>query len=86
MRCAAHVARTVRGETHNGFWCGNPRERDHLEFLGINGRIILKSVLKKWNVGMEWIDLVQRRDGWRDFVNAVMNLRVPKSVEYFLTS
>jgi len=29
-----------RGEMYSGFWWGNPRERDHLEVLGINGRII----------------------------------------------
>jgi hypothetical protein len=27
--------------------------------------------------GVDWIDLAQDRDRWRDLVNAVMNLRVP---------
>jgi hypothetical protein len=26
--------------------------------------------------GMDWIDLAQDREKWRDFVNMVMNLRV----------
>jgi len=33
-----------------GFCWGDPRESDHLEDIGIDGRIILKWVLKKWNV------------------------------------
>jgi len=27
--------------------------------------------------GVDWIDLAQDRDRWRELVNAVMNLRVP---------
>jgi hypothetical protein len=27
--------------------------------------------------GMDWIDLAQDRDRWRELLNAVMNLRVP---------
>jgi len=31
-----------RGEVHTGFWWGNLREGDHLEDIGIGGRIILR--------------------------------------------
>jgi hypothetical protein len=29
---------------HTGFWWGNLRERDHLEDLGVDERIILKYI------------------------------------------
>jgi hypothetical protein len=29
------------------------------------------------SAGIDWIDLAQDRDQWRDLVNTVMNLRVP---------
>jgi hypothetical protein len=32
-------------------------ERDHLENLGVNGGIIIKCIFKKWDGGMDWIDL-----------------------------
>jgi hypothetical protein len=42
---------------------------------GVDGRIILKWI-KKWDGGMDWIELVHGRDTWRALVNAVMNFRV----------
>jgi len=48
-----------------------------LEDPGLDGRIILRWILRKWDVGMDWIDLAQDRDRWWALVNAVMNLRVP---------
>jgi hypothetical protein len=35
---------------------------------------------------MDWIDLAQDRDRWRDLANATMNLRVPYDVGNFLAS
>jgi hypothetical protein len=35
------------GEVHTGFWWGNLRDGDHLEDLGVYGRIILKWIFKK---------------------------------------
>jgi hypothetical protein len=34
-------------EIHTEFWWRNLNERDHLEDLGVCGRIILKGILKK---------------------------------------
>ena len=38
----SRVALMVTGEAHTGFWLGEMRERDHLEDLDIDGRIILQ--------------------------------------------
>jgi len=52
---------------------------------GVDGRIILRWTLRKWDGGnMDWIDLAQARDNLRALVNAVMNLRVPKKCGEFL--
>ena len=43
-----------------GFGWGNVRERDHLGDPGVDGRIILILIFRKWDVGgMEWIELAQ---------------------------
>ena len=42
---------------HTGFWWGDLRERDHLEDLSIDRRIILKWIFKKYD-GEVWIGLI----------------------------
>jgi hypothetical protein len=60
-------------------WWGNLRERDHWRDPGVDGRIILRWIFRRWNVGV-WAGLSWlRRDMWRALVNAVMNLRVPQN-------
>jgi hypothetical protein len=43
----------------------------------VDGRIMLEWIFKKWDGGMDWIELAQDRDRWRALVNSVMNFRVP---------
>jgi len=47
---------------HTGTWWGKLRERDHLEDLGTDGRIISKWILKKLDDGA-WTGLVWLRIG-----------------------
>jgi hypothetical protein len=46
-----------------------------LEDTGTDWRIILKWIFRKWEGGMDWIDLASTRDGWQAVVNT-MKLRV----------
>ena len=65
---------------------GDLRERNHLEDLCIDGRIISEWIVKKRDGETDWIDLDQNRGKWRAFVNAVMKLRVTYNGGDFLTS
>jgi hypothetical protein len=47
MRWAGLVARME--ELCTRCWWGNQRERDHWEDQGVDGRIILKIIFKKWD-------------------------------------
>ena len=50
MRGPRHVARIGNEEAYTGFWWGNLRERDHLGDPGLDGRIILRWIFRKWDV------------------------------------
>jgi len=50
MRLAGHVAGMGKAEVHTGFRWGKLRERDNLEDPGVDGRIILRWIFKKWDV------------------------------------
>ena len=42
---------------------GNLREGDHLGDPGVDGRIILRWIFRKYDVGgMDWIEVTQDRD------------------------
>jgi hypothetical protein len=44
-------------EVRTGFCWVNLRERDHLEDPGIDGRMTLIWIFRKWDWGMDWIDM-----------------------------
>jgi hypothetical protein len=51
--------------------------KNHLEDPGLNGRIVLRWIFRKWDGGsMDLIELAKDRDRWRVLVNAAVNLRV----------
>ena len=47
IRRAERVARMGRGEVYTGLWWGNLRDKYHLEDPGVDGRIILKWIIKQ---------------------------------------
>jgi hypothetical protein len=50
MMWAGHVAHVRGGEVYTGYWWGNLRLRDHLVDPGIDGRIVLRRIFRKWDV------------------------------------
>ena len=63
---------------HLAYWCGKPRERDHLDDVSVNGgqfKMDLLGIL--WGRGVDWINLAEDSCKWRALVNAVKNFLVP---------
>ena len=66
MRWAAHIALMGREEV----LVGKLREGVHLEDPDVDGSIVLKWILKKWDGCMCWIEVAQDRDRLWALVNA----------------
>jgi hypothetical protein len=56
---------------------GRPEGRRPLGRPRHRWEVILKWIFKRFDGGMDWIELVEVRDRWRALVNAIMNLWVP---------
>ena len=47
--CSAHGG---EGQVYTGFWWGKPEGKNHLGDPGVDGRIILRWIFRKWDVGV----------------------------------
>jgi len=67
-----------RGEAYKGLWWEHRSEREHWGDPGADGRIILRWIFRKWDVGVwtgsSWLRIVT--GGW-GLENGVMNIPVP---------
>jgi hypothetical protein len=54
---------SIYGERKGVYWIlvGKPEGKNHVEEPSVDGRIILQCFTKKWNGGMNWIELAQDR-------------------------
>jgi len=68
MRRGGHTELAGTGEVCTEFWCGILKERDHLEDLSVEGRLILKLFFEKDAGDVDRIDLSHERDKWRAVV------------------
>jgi hypothetical protein len=58
-------------------------DRNHLDNLGRDGKIIPKWILKKQEGGMNWVDLGH---AWQALMNMILNLQVLQNCGSLLMS
>ena len=73
------MARTMEGRGVHRVLVGKPKGKRPLGRPRLRWEDNIKMDLQEagWGCG-DWVELVQDRDRWRELVNTVMNLRVPK--------
>ena len=64
-----------------GLWWGILKERDHLEYLGVDGRIF--SYRNRWDV-VNWINVNQVESKWQVFLKSATNFLLPQNHRKFL--
>ena len=52
MRWEGHIACMGESRVVYSILVGNLREREHLEDRGVYGRVILRGIFRKWDVGV----------------------------------
>jgi len=84
VRWAGHVV--CMGERRCAYrvLVGKPEGKNHLGDQGVDGRIILRWIFRKWE-GEHGLDSSDSGQG-QGFVNVVTNLQVPYNMWNFLTS
>jgi hypothetical protein len=69
------------------FWLEMLEGRYNSEELGVNGKIILKSLLRnKGGRLVHWISLAHDSYRWLSHVNLLTDSKIPLSAGHFLTS
>ena len=78
MRWAGHVACMGQRKGAYRVLVVKPERKSYLGDPGVDGRIELKWIYRKWDrkavTGYSWLRTAR---AWRALVNAVMNIRIP---------
>ena len=70
---------------HTGLRWGHMTERGHSEDPGVDVKMVVKYIFKKWD-GRDSINLVQERDKCGALFNTAMDFRFPKTHGIILRS